>query len=129
MGKVENTTTSLQSLTMSLSYQIERLSNTLRQIKQQAELIISSPVPKPDYAALVLHTPLTEVIQDIDTSELGLFILVSDPKDASQKVSRTEFHGATPLKKQARSKSNVHESEREVEPEVYAKAALRYIDR
>lgn len=112
---------------MSLTDQIERLTNTLNRIKTTAESIKSTPLPEPDYTALVLRTPLAAIIRDIDTSELGLFTLVPDAKDASKKVARAEFHGATPLRKQA--PANRSTGEREIPPEKYAEAALKYLDR
>ncbi len=77
------------------------------------------------FATAVLDTQLGDLIRDVDPSELGLFSLVvphseQDARGDIPKLARSGFPGATPLKPTTR---------REVDPEVYAHAALKYIDR
>ena len=118
---------------------IDRFAYTAQAI-QSAAREASEPLPSP-YVRAVLSTPLGDLARDVDTSEIGLFTLVpsgSAPStggdDASttsaQKgsVARVEFPGATPLRKPA----GMHKhARREIdkEPEVYAEAALKYLDR
>ncbi|KAK0195271.1 hypothetical protein F5146DRAFT_1024814 [Armillaria mellea] len=76
-------------------------------------------------AAAVAVSPDGDLIRDVDPSELGLFSLVvphseQDVRGEIPKLARSGFPGATPLKPTTR---------REVDPEVYAHAALKYIDR
>lgn len=94
------------------------------------------------FTRAVLHTPLGDLIRDIDPSELGLFNLVNPPnvgrvnqqhRDSGTaslpEITRVEFHGATPLRKQVTSRKEEAHKPKEIEPEVYAQAALKYIDR
>ena len=118
---------------------IDRFSYTA-QLIQTAARNASEPLPSP-YVRAVLRTPLGDLARDVDTSELGLFTLVphaSAPTasgdepgaSAAQKgsIARVEFPGATPLRKPAGTSKH---SRREIdkEPEVYAQAALKYLDR
>ncbi|KAH8119461.1 hypothetical protein DFH11DRAFT_1722966 [Phellopilus nigrolimitatus] len=97
------------------------------------------------YARAVLSTPLGDLARDVDASELGLFTLAAQPAHAAHagadasgahddaaapvaqkaEVVRVEFPGATPLR---RPRTRL-EKEKEKEPEVYAEAALKYLDR
>jgi len=109
----------------SLSDQIDRLTRNTRSIKVTAAQTAKAPTT---FTRAVLETHLGDLIRDIDPSELGLFSLVEGPSNASEapdpQIKRTEFPGATPLKRrQARP-----EVKQEIEPEVYAHAALKYIE-
>ncbi|KAG1746080.1 hypothetical protein EDB19DRAFT_2023448 [Suillus lakei] len=83
---------------------------------------------------LSLTTALGDLIRDIDSSELGLFTLVHPPShvptesEARGVISRVEFPGATPLRKPPSRRQEMTKP-REYEPEVYAQAALKYLDR
>jgi hypothetical protein len=95
---------------MSLPDKIERLSRTTKNIKSAA----ADRPPTGPFTAAILTAELGDLIRDIDPSELGLFQLTSQPE-----ITRAEFHGATPLRKHPK----------ELDPDIYAQAALRYIDR
>ncbi|PBK91336.1 hypothetical protein ARMGADRAFT_1013788 [Armillaria gallica] len=108
----------------SLSDQIDRLSRTSKATAITAATVAVSPDVAP-FATAVLDTQLGDLIRDVDPSELGLFSLVvphseQDARGDIPKLARSGFPGATPLKPTTR---------REVDPEVYAHAALKYIDR
>ncbi|PBK73792.1 hypothetical protein ARMSODRAFT_952863 [Armillaria solidipes] len=108
----------------SLSDQIDRLSRTSKATAIAAAAVAISPDVAP-FSTAVLDTQLGDLIRDVDPSELGLFSLVvphseQDARGDIPKLARSGFPGATPLKPTTR---------REVDPEVYAHAALKYIDR
>ncbi|KAK0225776.1 hypothetical protein IW262DRAFT_1357830 [Armillaria fumosa] len=108
----------------SLSDQIDRLSRTSKATAIAAADIAVSPDVAP-FSTAVLDSQLGDLIRDVDPSELGLFSLVvphpeQDARGDIPKLARSGFPGATPLKPTTR---------REVDPEVYAHAALKYIDR
>ncbi|SJK97371.1 uncharacterized protein ARMOST_00623 [Armillaria ostoyae] len=108
----------------SLSDQIDRLSRTSKATAITAAAVAVSPDVAP-FSTAVLDTQLGDLIRDVDPSELGLFSLVvphseQDARGDIPKLARSGFPGATPLKPTTR---------REVDPEVYAHAALKYIDR
>ncbi|KAF9562777.1 hypothetical protein CPC08DRAFT_687339 [Agrocybe pediades] len=116
----------------SLSDQIDRLARTTRAIQATAATIAPPSQSSGPFTSAVLTTHLSDLIRDVDPSELGLFRLVNNPSDNSYErdgrgpqVRRTEFPGATPLKKHVSRRDEV----RDVEPEVYAHAALKYIER
>jgi hypothetical protein len=107
----------------SLSDHIDRFNKNTRSIASTASQIHSA-FPG-TFTRAVLSTHLGDLIRDIDPSELGLFRLVdnstSNTTPQDHELKRTEFSGATPLRK--------HPSHRdELKPEVYAHAALKYID-
>ncbi|KAJ3508884.1 hypothetical protein NLJ89_g5516 [Agrocybe chaxingu] len=120
----------------SLSDQIDAFTRNTRAVNSTASQIAHS-VSHPDvvpglFTRAVLDASLGDLIRDIDTSELGLFTLVSAParknydKDSrltqDPEIKRTEFTGATPLKRR-----QSRREDREIEPEVYIYAALKYI--
>ncbi|TFK44596.1 hypothetical protein BDQ12DRAFT_708501 [Crucibulum laeve] len=126
----------------SLSDQIDRLTRSTRVIRSTATSIASSTGNCSVYNAgpfsrAVLHAHLSDLIRDIDTSELGLFQLVNPPissvydKDVratgEPEVQRIEFSGATPLRKGLQRRNDT--VKQDIDPEVYAQAALKYIDR
>ena len=126
----------------SLSDRIDHLAATAKAIRASAAAIVPSednvaPSAIP-FTRAVLDTALGDLIRDIDASELGLFTLVPAPDADVRKqpdngtrrgeISRVEFPGATPLKKQPARRDDMLRP-KEYEPEVYAHAALKYLDR
>ncbi|KIJ19009.1 hypothetical protein PAXINDRAFT_175077 [Paxillus involutus ATCC 200175] len=126
----------------SLADQIDHLAATAKAIRASAVAIIPSeenPAPLAiPFTRAVLDTSLGDLIRDIDASELGLFTLVPAPDADVRKqpengtrraeISRVEFPGATPLRKQPTRRDGMFKP-KEYEPEVYAQAALKYLDR
>lgn len=110
----------------SLSDHIDRFNKNTRSIASTASQIAQQHSDFPGtFTRAVLSTHLGDLIRDIDPSELGLFRLVDSPASNAtpqdHELKRTEFSGATPLRK--------HPLQRdELKPEVYAHAALKYID-
>ncbi|KAF8840011.1 hypothetical protein BDN67DRAFT_904383 [Paxillus ammoniavirescens] len=126
----------------SLADQIDHLAETAKAIRTSAAAIFPSedntaPLAIP-FTRAVLDTSLGDLIRDIDASELGLFMLVPAPDADVRKqpengprrgeISRVEFPGATPLRKQPTRRDGMFKP-KEYEPEVYAQAALKYLDR
>ncbi|KAI5118064.1 hypothetical protein M0805_006327 [Coniferiporia weirii] len=128
----------------SLLDHIDRFSYTAKVIQSAALQTSAAAVGSP-YVRAVLNTPLGDLARDVDASELGLFTLVPqssvhahvaasastvDDLDASvvhkSEVARVEFPGATPLRRPPATQRGI---QLEKEPEVYAEAALRYLDR
>ncbi|KIJ67538.1 hypothetical protein HYDPIDRAFT_25978 [Hydnomerulius pinastri MD-312] len=126
----------------SLSDQIDHLSTTAKAIRTSAAAIVPSEDNTAPYAIpftrAVLDTALGDLIRDIDASELGLFTLVpapdadvrKQPENSTRRgeISRAEFPGATPLRKQPTRRDEIFKP-KEYEPEVYARAAMKYLDR
>ncbi|KAL4080233.1 hypothetical protein V8B97DRAFT_718024 [Scleroderma yunnanense] len=126
----------------SLSDHIERLTTTARAIRASAAAIIPSEdnpsAQTGPFTRAVLDTALGDLIRDIDASELGLFTLVSPPSTDIRKqpengprkgeITRVGFPGATPLRKMPTRRDEMMKP-KEFEPEVYARAALKYLDR
>ncbi|KAI0029713.1 hypothetical protein K488DRAFT_88464 [Vararia minispora EC-137] len=120
-----------------LADQIDRLTNAARSVKSSATSISASTLESGGpFTQAVLDVPLGDLIRDADPSELGLFTLISptgnpsreaDPSGPSE-VTRVEVVNATPLRKPPIvRKDTVRPLEQD--PEVYAMAALKYIDR
>ncbi|KAG0708318.1 hypothetical protein DFH29DRAFT_891901 [Suillus ampliporus] len=115
----------------SLSDQIDHLTSLSKSIKASADGFTTSDGL---FTTAVLNTALGDLIRDIDSSELGLFTLVHPPShvpaesEARGVISRVEFPGATPLRKPPSRRQEMTKP-REYEPEVYAQAALKYLDR
>ena len=133
---------------------IDRISDLAKSIRAASAPISSHPGPGP-FTRAVLDTPLGDLIRDIHPAELGLFTLStssvpialnsqsgSTNADTASlrggELARVEFPGATPLRKppaaystSTRPGSSKIEAQRprEHEPEVYAQAALKYLDR
>jgi len=111
----------------SLSDHIDRFNKNTRSITSTASQIAQQHSAFPGtFTRAVLSTHLGDLIRDIDPSELGLFRLVDSPDKGGRtlqdhELKRTEFSGATPLRKHP-----LHRDE--LKPEVYAHAALKYID-
>jgi hypothetical protein len=115
----------------SLSDQIDRLAALSKSIKASTDAF---PTSDALFTTAVLNTVLGDLIRDIDSSELGLFTLlhpqshVPTESEARGVISRVEFPGATPLRKPPSRRQEMIK-QREFEPEVYAQAALKYLDR
>jgi hypothetical protein len=118
----------------SLSDQIDRFTRNTREIKTTASQTANTSTTHSVFTRAVLYTQLGDLIRDIDPSELGLFTLVQAPPASSYdkashsssdpKITRTQFQGATPLRK----RPTRPDTTLAIEPEVYAHAALKYID-
>ncbi|KAJ6499428.1 hypothetical protein C8R45DRAFT_982343 [Mycena sanguinolenta] len=81
---------------------LDRLARTTQGIRDAA----SCSLPSSPFTRAVLDTSLGDLVREIEPTELGLF---------TPQLTRVEFHGPAPRKKQ--------------DPEVYAQAAYTYIDR
>ena len=127
----------------SLSDHIDRLANTARSIRSAATATASSAAPIGNaFTAAVLDTPLGDLIRDADPSELGLFTLLPpapvarhpgacepDPMGPPAEIARVEVVSATPLRKHPTVRREDVLRPKEPEPEVYAEAALKYLER
>ncbi|OSX66651.1 hypothetical protein POSPLADRAFT_1132375 [Postia placenta MAD-698-R-SB12] len=122
----------------SLSDSVDRICLLAKNIRLNAASCASETAGP--FTKAVLHAPLGDLIRDIDPAELGLFTLVAPSKQvpdvdntgaSTSEITRAEFHGATPLKKPPVPKPGRHNPQRpgEHEPEVYARAAIKYLDR
>lgn len=111
---------------LSLSDYIDLVSTASKSIRS----IVSQPPTstRPEfYTNAALRAPLSELIREADPSEVGLFTLAGGE---GAQIVRAELPSATPLKPTAaKSRDGKDGRSREKEPEVYANAALRYIDR
>ncbi|KAH9940528.1 uncharacterized protein BXZ73DRAFT_88747 [Epithele typhae] len=117
---------------------VDRISALSRSIHAAATPVSNSPIPGP-FTHAVLQAPLGDIIRDIDPTEIGLFSLVhpSQPtipeaEPGNIEITRVEFLGATPLRKPPSSRAGNAggaRGPREHGPEVYANAALKYLDR
>jgi hypothetical protein len=118
----------------SLTDRIDRLTRTIKSVKDSASAIAQHNHSGP-FTRAVLAVPLGDLIRDIDPSELGLFSLVPPPRVNTQpgppkEVTRVEVVSATPLRKHpSAQRRDVLLPSKEPEPEVFAEAALKYIDR
>ncbi|EMD32100.1 hypothetical protein CERSUDRAFT_77683 [Gelatoporia subvermispora B] len=123
-----------------LSESIDRLSQLARSTRSNALASAPDAASAGPFTRAVLHMPLGDLIRDIDPAEIGLFTLVqpasaiaADPDVAAHapsEIVRVQFTGATPLKRPPAPRPGTHDQRaREHEPEVYADAALRYLDR
>ncbi|GJE96700.1 hypothetical protein PsYK624_129050 [Phanerochaete sordida] len=95
------------------------------------------------FTRAVLQTPLGDLIRDIDASELGLFTLVQPtqhgaayvaqddaPAGPKAEITRVALPIATPLRRPpANYKREQGQKPGEHEPEVYAHASLKFLDR
>ncbi|KAG6854062.1 hypothetical protein C0991_011040 [Blastosporella zonata] len=104
----------------SLSDQIDRLTRNTRAIKAttaHASINVDGP-----FTRAVLSASLGDLIRDVDPSELGLFSL------PESEITRAEFSGTTPLKNQHSRREDI-QKQKDYDPEIYAEAALKCIDR
>jgi len=117
----------------SLLDHIDRFNYLVKETQDAAERTVETR-DGPSSVAM-LNMGLGDLARDIDASELGLFTVVeptaarvySEEEAMSQpmpELTRVEFHGATPLRRPA---AGVPHLRAEKEPEVYAQAALRYL--
>ncbi|KAH9924407.1 uncharacterized protein B0H18DRAFT_1119942 [Fomitopsis serialis] len=125
--------------TSSLPDHVDRLSLLARSIRANAAA--TAPETSGPFTEAVLRTPLGDLIRDIDPAEMGLFTVIAPSKPAVSntdvppppegELARVEFHGATPLKKPPAPRPGRLDGQRagEHEPEVYARAAVKYLDR
>lgn len=105
---------------------------------------IRTNVSEPDnyapgfYTNAILRTPLGDLIREADPSETGLFTLVPPPSygagtveeggeepGSATHVTRVDLPSATPLRPRTGKEIKVQDHE----PEVYANAALKFLDR
>jgi len=113
---------------------VDRLTSTMKSVNASASDITQHTHTGP-FTRAVLTAPLGDLIRDIDPSELGLFTLVPPPRVSTQsrppqEVTRVEVVSATPLRKHPTAqRRDVLVPSKEPEPEVFAGAALKYIDR
>ncbi|KAI0356316.1 hypothetical protein OH77DRAFT_1495639 [Trametes cingulata] len=121
----------------SLTEHVDRISALASSIRAAASPPPRTTIPGP-FTRAILETPLGDLIRDIDPSELGLFTLVQpqqpvlpDIEPTNVEIGRVEFLGATPLRKPPSAKHGRADGQRprEHDPEVYAHAALKYLDR
>ena len=118
----------------SITDHLDRLTTSLKSLRASASAITPHNHSGP-FTRSVLNTPLGDLIRDIDPSELGLFTLVPPPRVSTQsgppqEITRVEVVSATPLRKHPSARRrDVLFQPKEPEPEVFAEAALRYIDR
>ncbi|KAI0371053.1 hypothetical protein BV20DRAFT_1035409 [Pilatotrama ljubarskyi] len=120
----------------SLTEHVDRISALASSIRAAASPPPRTTIPGP-FTRAILETPLGDLIRDIDPSELGLFTLVQPQQpvvpdvEPNVEIGRVEFLGATPLRKPPSSKHGRADGQRprEHDPEVYANAALKYLDR
>jgi hypothetical protein len=106
----------------SISDKIDRFTRNTRNIKVAASKTVNPATTLPIFTRAVLHTNLGDLITDIDPSDLSLFTL--EQTNSDPQLARTQFSGATPLKRQPARQ----DPPQETEPEVFARAALKYID-
>ncbi|KAJ3749108.1 hypothetical protein DFH05DRAFT_640584 [Lentinula detonsa] len=89
------------------------------------------------FTRAILTTELGDLIRDINSSELGL-LTITAPSNAvahdkemrnqsGVEINRAEFHGATPLRRPTGRRDEL--KHKELPPEVYAEAALKYMER
>jgi len=136
--RLTRTTTRLRTTMPSITDHIDRLTTTMKSVKASASTITQHN-PSSPFTKSVLSTPLGDLIRDIDPSELGLFTLVpplrqqpriNTQSGAPPEITRVEVVSATPLRKHSSAtRRDVLVQRKEPEPEVFAEAALKYIDR
>jgi hypothetical protein len=118
----------------SITDHVHRLTSTIKSVNASASDITQHTHHGP-FTRAVLTAPLGDLIRDIDPSELGLFTLLPPPRVSTQprptqEVTRVEVVSATPLRKHPTAqRRDVLVPSKEPEPEVFAGAALKYIDR
>lgn len=107
---------------------LNRNTKNITNLAYKSSLNSSSTGP---FTGAILQSHLGDLIRDIDPSELGLFSLVQPQRASIQEnppeIERVNFHGATPLRKHNPRHDDT--SRREMDPEIYAEAAMKYMDR
>lgn len=122
----------------SITDHIDRLTRSVKAVKASAGVITQHNCSRP-FTQSILTTPLGDLIRDVDPSELGLFTLVPPPPQQPRasiqngpppEITRVEVVSATPLRRHPSAQQrDVLVQSKEPEPEVFAEAALKYIDR
>ena len=134
-----------------LSDHVDRLANLADAIRSNAtaagrhedERRAASGSSAGPFTRALLQTPLGDLIRDIDPSELGLFTIVQPTQHAAPyiaqedapagpkaEIARVALPIATPLRRPpANYKREQGQKPGEHEPEVYAHAALKFLDR
>ncbi|PIL34091.1 hypothetical protein GSI_03802 [Ganoderma sinense ZZ0214-1] len=122
----------------SLVDHVDRISALASSVRASATRTSNTNIAGP-FTRAILDTPLGDLIRDIDPAEIGLFTLVQPQQPAvaetdtgNVEIGRVEFLGATPLRKPPSSKHATRDgmrAPREHDPEVYANAALKYLER
>jgi hypothetical protein len=113
---------------------VDRLSTHVQSLNTiSASILSENPVSGP-FTKAVLHSPLECLIRDVEPGETSLFTLAQDTsvhpnavEDYDIAVGRIPFTGATPLRR--RPGKEASRPDKEPEPEIYAQAALKYLDR
>jgi hypothetical protein len=121
---------------LSLSDYIELVSSTSKSIRSIAA--DSEPSQSEFFTNAALRAPLGDLIREADPSEVGLFTLAppsayqntsdSDVPASGAQITRADLPNATPLKPMTR-RTGKEGRAKDHEPEVYANAALKYLDR
>ena len=122
----------------SLVDHVDRISALASSIRAYAAPTSDAAIPGP-FTRAILDKPLGDLIRDIDPAEIGLFTLaqpqqpvVAEAESGNVEIARVEFLGATPLRKPPSSKTGSGDgmrAPRAHDPEVYAHAALKYLER
>ncbi|KAJ3713331.1 hypothetical protein C8R42DRAFT_633923 [Lentinula raphanica] len=118
-----------------LSDHIDRLAHSTRSINAVTAATGNSGIGL--FTRTILTAELGDLIRDVDSSELGLFTITTPSNAVAHdkemriqsgvEITRAEFPGATPLRKPTGRREEM--KSREVPPEVYAEAALKYMER
>lgn len=113
------------TISMSLAQHIDRVARNARSVAEHAADVAPAAPAAGPFTRAMLYTDLGDLIRDVDRAELGLFNLSGRPsKDpATTRVTRADFVGATPLRKQPAPKT------KRDDPESYIQAALKCIVR
>ncbi|KXN90213.1 hypothetical protein AN958_04703 [Leucoagaricus sp. SymC.cos] len=110
-------------------HRLAAITKNISQIVPNSTPADSSPGP---FTSAILCSHLGDLIRDVDPSELGLFSLVQPQRAAVQErpveIERVNFHGATPLRRPNPRHDDASRA-RDFDPELYAEAALKYLDR
>ncbi|KAF5351985.1 hypothetical protein D9756_007381 [Leucocoprinus leucothites] len=116
----------------SLSDHIDQLTKHTKNISAAAQHVSASSSYQGPFTNAILNAHLGDLIRDVDPSELGLFSLVQPERAAVQEkpveIERVNFHGATPLRR-PHPRHDDASRVRDVDPELYAEAAMKYMDR
>ncbi|KAJ3564323.1 hypothetical protein NP233_g8369 [Leucocoprinus birnbaumii] len=117
----------------SLSDHIDHLTKNTKNISAAAHRAHISSTRPALFTNAILTAHLGDLIRDVDPSELGLFSLVHPERAAVQEkpaeIERVNFHGATPLRRPHPRHDDASRVAKDVDPELYAQAAMKYMDR
>lgn len=116
----------------SLADHIDILNRNAKNIKAIATHSSQNSLSLGPFTNAILYSHLGDLIRDVDPSELGLFSLVQPERASMQEktleIERVNFHGATPLRR-PNPRHDDAVRVRDTDPELYAEAALKYMDR